>query len=668
MRARFGEQRNERRYRGCLAAKIGKLRQPAAFAASTRPLTAAKDVREAQKRRNDHTASPNTAEPSPFISFDFLDLPDCRTIWRGRLEHMLLVRASYERFPSACPRCDAQCLRAEPPRTLVFWDVPHLGQPTLVQLFVSDATCLICGTFLKTEPEWLHPSRDMSLRMIDFIKERMATQLTITQVALDSGLDVQTVIDIFIPAFRKWDVERVMALPAKPGIDEAHFPRKVIRTLIVDSEGPLGTVDVLEDRTNATIAKRLRAAPNAKDILDMTMDFTGPFRDAAKKPLDTVSGSKRSTDEDEEPFEAGTFDTPLFGEMPKVNVTAAGHDEYILEHPEEVAPPLPNMQAVADHFHFAQYVVKGFRASWSFVRASLEDLLVQEELEKLSEQTIADLGRESAEAHARARVAADFEKVKSALWEHRYAMCAGGKRRAKQSQITRSEIEGLLSRLPLLKSAWEAKNVGLNIFPHKQRPSRSKQVRMAANAEGPSPKPVLDIDVQEVERKLDDWVQLICSDDQMKSFFGEALKVIAEWRPELLRIATTGLNNARAEAKVAEARTLNRIARGQQFDLFRARLLWLSAFRRTNRWPKVCDAIDGRITGKRVFEMVDAMEALGKEASPSAPTNRSDVTLKSVLPVEPGTSQTDDQRRSASSEAGADEKTLPKDQVAGKKI
>jgi transposase len=601
---------------------------------------------------------------SEFAFFDFLDLPGCRTIARDLIEHILLVRASYELFPDACPYCKARCLRSEDPRELVFWDVP-LGHPTLVQLFVSDATCLACGKFLKTEPARLHPRREMTLRLIDHILARMATQSTFTQVALDTGQDLQTIIDVFMDAFAKWDAERRKDLPIQFGIDEAHFVPNRIYTILVDSGGTRGTIDVLPNRENATIGKRLKAAPNAKDVTHQTQDFSGPFRDVATKPFAIESSEASSTSQEAGPVEVKTFETPLFGEIPLVNAFDSGRDDYVRTHPDAVAPPLPNADIVGDHWHFSKEVIKGFIAVWSHVRKFLSDYLFQAEMAKFSDGQIAQMGKEAAEAHARAKADEDLEETRKKLYGFRFALRRGSEKRAKETIEEKRIIKALLDDLPLLNAAWDVKNSGLEIFPHKPRASRSKAARNAAKSQEAAAA-VPPVDVEEVARKLDEWAEM---SEELKPFFKKALGLVSGWRPELLRIASTGLNNGKAEAKVSQLRTFNRMGRGLTFDLLRARQLWFDAFHRTNRWPSFCDDIKGNITSGRFIDLVDAMLETGE----NAPEPTGDEVPKESLTeadASPATEQVlgpeADQGNSSDVEVGAGSNNNPASDTSGK--
>lgn len=560
-----------------------------------------------------------TDDVPEFGFFDFLGLPGCKTKARHVDEHLMAVRASYEVFPTICPVCGGTSLRDTEPKEIYFWDIPHVahlsGQlsPTVVQLSVCDAACTGCPRFPAVRPEWLHPTRDMTVRLYRHIAERAAVQMSFAQIALDTGQDDQTVIDIFLEVFGEWEEKQGKNLPVNSGIDEAHFSRGRVLTVIVDAEGAGGTIDVLPDRTNDTIEKRLRSAPNAREVKHQTQDFCAPFRDVATKPPVLFSAENSGSSEDGDQPQTETFSTPLYGDLPKVDVTAPGRREYINDHPEVAAPPLPGAAPVGDHFHFAQQVVNGFKGVWSHVRNHLLEFLCQAEMAKFSGEQIGQMGRDAVEAHASARAKQKLNQTSTLLWRYRFALCCGNEKREKQPLAVKETILSLLESLPLLKEAFETKNAGLDIFPRKPKKSRSKAALKAAAAQ-PSAESVPQVSVEDVARKLRKWTAM---KKELKPFFGKARNIIKDWRPELLRIVTTGLNNARAEVKVGQLRTINRLARGQKFELLRARQLWMDARRRKWRWPAICDEIEGMITPRRYFELLDTKLAEQGDVPPT---------------------------------------------------
>ena len=143
------------------------------------------------------------------ITIDFLDLPDCTTLRKDPIGHILLVRASYgPKRPDACPLCKGRWLPVTEAQHLrPFWDIPR-GCPVLVQLFVPIMRCSVCGYSLSFEIAWLHATRHITYRLEDNILEQAATMSTFTQIALNTGQDVNTVINIFLSKFRKFDQKR----------------------------------------------------------------------------------------------------------------------------------------------------------------------------------------------------------------------------------------------------------------------------------------------------------------------------------------------------------------------------------------------------------------------------------------------------------------------------
>jgi hypothetical protein len=117
---------------------------------------------------------------------------------------------------------------------------------------------------------------------------------------------------------------------------------------------------------------------------------------------------------------------------------------------------------------------------------------------------------------------------------------------------------------------------------------------------------------------------------------------------------------------VALLRTFERNARGHKFNLLRARQLWFDAFRRTNRWPRFCDTIDGRVTTIRLIEVVDVMEATGQTAPATTLTDRSAACSKSPHPMESKADQRQDHGDSTEIGESTEQKTPPNGPIGEK--
>jgi hypothetical protein len=165
---------------------------------------------------------------------DFLNLLGCRTFAVEQVEHILVVRASYDNIPPLCPKCHASDLAVDnETKDWLIWDAPHCGlHPTLIQLFVPSGTCLACNLKIKIEPPWLdysplqskstvtsrRPSR--TLRLIEYFLDRITCLVTFDQIGLDTCQSPDAIKEIFLQRFEEWDKHRLKDLPISMGIDE----------------------------------------------------------------------------------------------------------------------------------------------------------------------------------------------------------------------------------------------------------------------------------------------------------------------------------------------------------------------------------------------------------------------------------------------------------------
>ena len=159
----------------------------------------------------------------------------------------------------------------------------------------------------------------MTYRLEDYILDRAATLSTFTQIALDTGQELNTVIDIFLLAFRAFDRARGKDLPRVLEIDEVYFHGKYY-TILVDGELD-ASVDLLEGRKNEIIEARLKLAANRQMVEFVTQDYYDPYRTVTTRPISPDKKSKPSValiaSEDSDD---ATFETPLFGHMPRTKV------------------------------------------------------------------------------------------------------------------------------------------------------------------------------------------------------------------------------------------------------------------------------------------------------------------------------------------------------------
>ena len=441
----------------------------------------------------------------------------------------------------------------------------------------------------------MHSTRDMTQCLIDYILDRLATYATFAQIGFDTGQDSTTICSIFMTAFLEWDERRGMNLPRILRIDEVYFNGEYFTGL----SG--ATVDLLEGRSNDVIADRLKLANNRDEVEFLMLDFCGPFRDVATKPLGRPPKKKKKR------FSAALLGdesgspawTPLFGDLSPFVSDKASNLESIQRRAEELLPLLPNVKLVADHYHFSAPIEKCFTSIRVAVQKSLFRYYLRIERKKYTRAAeIVLRGRETVEKEIQSKAHALAKERNEELQDNWKTL---NKRPDKLSEEEWVWLKKIFGDHPLLRKGWDAKNDGLQIFPLKPKLGGSKNVRKAAEQ-----KRVAQLmPPEEVARKLDAWDQSI--DKEVRAYYQPVIELIERWRDEIIRIGTTPYTNAGAESKNRYLRMLEAIGRGLKFETLRARILWADAHPRPDRWPECCDRIPGRITGRKIFELHDLL-------------------------------------------------------------
>jgi transposase len=528
------------------------------------------------------------------ITIDFLDLPDCTTFRKDQIEHILLVRAFYEpKLPDACSLCKGRWLPVTEAQHLrPFWDIPR-GSPVLVQLFVPIMLCSVCGHSLSFAIAWLHATRHMTHRLEDNILEQAATLSTFTQIALNTGQDVNTVIDIFLSTFREFDQKKGKDLPRVLEIDEVYFHGRYY-TILVDGESG-AAIDLLEGRINEIIAARLRQARNPEAVEYVTQDFYNPFRSVTTTSI-PFHKKQRKPPVSPEDSDDDTFKTPMFGEMPRINARVGGEHDQIAA--SNVARRLlPNAKTVGDHFHFKRKIQESFDGVRIHVKNSLRRFFFNRLKKTYTKEELANPGikkKLNADVDILTKCRSDELEKERDIWS------------TKPKSPNDNDLLGrnkIFTDHPLLEKAWRVKNQGLAIFPRKTSLGRSQQSRRAAMAKRTEQL----MDAEEAGRRLDAWVNSI--DTQLAPHFRKATELIENWREAVIRIGTTPYSNAAAESKNRLLRMLEAIGRGLSFEQLRARLLWADAHRRIYRWPDCFGDTEGTMTTQRFIRLADAFLA-----------------------------------------------------------
>lgn len=538
--------------------------------------------------------SPNQSEIStevpPGILRDFLGLDNCVVLRTDEIEHLLLVRASYEPELDSvsCPSGHANRFREVPEsrKILYFWDIPRGERVVLVQLVVIPIACTECDQFVRVRIPWLDEDRQMTHRLQDYILfGRMPTLATLEQIALETGVDEKMVGEVFREAFDEEDAKRSKDLPRVLGIDEVFFHGRGYTILVNGETGK--AVDLLKGLRKERIKARFEKARNKGSVEYVLQDFSVTHRSLSKK---VVVGRLIDAMLDPEPLGDNKQDFPLLRDLPDPEpIVSEEEQKEALSARKQISLLLPNAKIVGDHYHFKSKIQEGFdKALKGLQEAELQTYrkTLLKRYKKVHRLQTIDWIEHEADLK--------IEERKNELNAGSYLL------RKHPKNLKKKEwqwIKRTLGDHPSLRQAWDAKNAGLNIFPEKPRMGKTKKAR----AEVIAARRANLMNEGEAARRLDDWAASL--DPQLQEFFRTPLNLIRDWREELIRIGTTVYTNADTESKNHFLRLLAANSRGLEYEMLRARLLWADDHGRSDRWPSCFDNVKGRIDPARVFRL-----------------------------------------------------------------
>lgn len=521
-------------------------------------------------------------------SLDFLGLANFETLRWDRLEHILLVRAIYKTqmpYSEDCPICqEAFAITSD---TLSVWDIPRGGSQVLLQIIVPRVVCRKCG------PQMILISDvDVNCLMTDRLKKHIAMSaaslMTFKQIAASTGPSEESVSDVFLNAFL--ERERSKKLPRVLLIDEVYIGNKCF-TVLVDGE-TLQTFDILEEYRSADVLRRLKEAPNPEAVEFWSQDFTLWSADIASKRLRRRRNSQALKGE---PVGVKSL---LLDVEPTSEADEEREEAHYRLSKVSLQNVLKNAKVVGDHFHFKQAI----RKSMDKVRRAVQEALLEEYLD-LEFKGLSEFDRTShdwPERERRARLAA-AEKARrreTELTNHRKILCTRSKNL--KTDQDRNWVETMCNEHPLLRSGHEAMIRGFDIFPVKPGLGKARESRIAAMEKRLAQL----MTEEEASRRLDEWASFV-KEKGLETFFDQPLRLISNWRPELILIGTTPYSNAGAESKNRYIRMVNAISRGLNFNMLRARVLWADANPAHDRWPSFCDEETGEITVERFIDLAD---------------------------------------------------------------
>ena len=212
-----------------------------------------------------------------------LNLPGWNLLGTDADGRDLILRAEIADLPKACPHCGCVAnLYGHGGKEQDFRDTQMHGKRCILRVSRRRFRCREClKTFLERLPG-IDEDHRMTERLVRYI-ERETLERTHVAVAAELGLHEKTVRLIFNDYAERLRAAYVVETPLWLGLDELHVlgkPRAIITNVLERT-----IVDLLENRSQKTIADYLFKMPNRQTIELVTMDMWNPYRLAVRACL-----------------------------------------------------------------------------------------------------------------------------------------------------------------------------------------------------------------------------------------------------------------------------------------------------------------------------------------------------------------------------------------------
>lgn len=218
---------------------------------------------------------------------DILNLPGLEVAPGGAVESEDGITITVSHRPTGrpgCPHCGSVAIAPNGTRATTYADTPMRGKPVVVQWQRQRFKCreAACGKTCTDTHDGLHDDFLMTSRLYNWVGPRCLTH-TFAAVALDVGLDERTVRRVF----EHWSDSRLnqldFATPKWLGVDEVHLLHAMRGVLTNIDQRAL--IDLLPNRNQETMARRIQLMPNRDRVEVMAMDMWAPYRRVAANLL-----------------------------------------------------------------------------------------------------------------------------------------------------------------------------------------------------------------------------------------------------------------------------------------------------------------------------------------------------------------------------------------------
>lgn len=211
-----------------------------------------------------------------------LNLPNFTHLSTQQNDYDICLTVETKQAPVSCQRCRKLFAKiySHGSREQIFHDLPFHGKRVGLKVLRRRFKCTECGVTFDEFLEDMHPSHNMTKRLVDHICKR-ADRNTFARLAEETGVTEKTIRLIFAEyceeAQRKYRIET----PEILGIDEIHIstPRAVITNI-----GQKTIVEMMADRSKPTIVKFFNRLQRDK-VRIACMDMWNPYREAVYEML-----------------------------------------------------------------------------------------------------------------------------------------------------------------------------------------------------------------------------------------------------------------------------------------------------------------------------------------------------------------------------------------------
>lgn len=198
-------------------------------------------------------------------------------------ERAYTIKARYDTTRTSCPACCRfGLLQRFGRKEQLYLDLPMHGKRVGVRVERQRYRCGGCGvTHLQPLPD-MDDKRQMTRRLVTYI-EREALRRTFVSVASETGVDEKTVRNVFHDHIAQLEATHAFTTPRWLGIDELTLIRRP-RCIMTNLQAAT-IVNLLANRSQATVTRALTAMPTREAVEVVCMDMWAPYREASHMAL-----------------------------------------------------------------------------------------------------------------------------------------------------------------------------------------------------------------------------------------------------------------------------------------------------------------------------------------------------------------------------------------------